>query len=80
MELKDKEGKDVLKSANVTISWSAGALYNYLMHDGDLLNVVSGITMEEPMMTVREKKTGSGTCRNWLSTLLMNLQENFMVP
>ena len=58
VELKDKEGKDVLKSANVTISWSAGALYNYLMHDGDLLNVVSGITMEEPMMTVRERKDG----------------------
>lgn len=58
VELKDKEGKDVLKSANVTISWSAGALYNYLMHDGDLFNVVSGITMEEPMMTVRERKDG----------------------
>lgn len=66
VNLKDKEDRNVLKSSNVTIHWSASALYNYMMHDGELLDVVSGITVEEPDLTVREGKTGQWNVQDLL--------------
>ena len=67
MELKDKEGRDVLKSANMTINWSAVALYDYLMHDGEILNVINRVTVEEPVVTIHERKDGQWNVQELLN-------------
>ena len=59
LSLKDEKGEDVFKSPNLTIGWSMSALYNYLVNDGGLADVVKDITVEEPEIHLAQKTGGA---------------------
>ncbi len=66
VELKDGSDEGVLKSPNITIDWSLSGLYAYMMNNGNIVDVVRGVTVEEPELTVREKTDGSWNVQNLL--------------
>ena len=64
LSLKDENDRDVLKSSNITVDWSASALWDYYMNNGALLNVVRSITIEEPEIWIQEKPNGEWNIQN----------------
>ena len=57
--LKDENGEDVFKSPSLTIGWSMSALFNYLLHDGGVADVVRDIHVETPEVSLKEKSDGT---------------------
>ncbi len=57
--LKDEKGEDVLKSPSLTIGWSMSALFNYLLRDGGIADVIRDIHVETPEVHLQEKADGT---------------------
>lgn len=57
--LKDENGEDVFKSPSLTIGWSMSALFNYLLHDAGVADVVRDIHVETPEIHLSEKADGT---------------------
>ena len=57
--LKDENGEDVLKSPSLTIGWSLSALFNYLLSDGGVADVVKDIHVDAPEVHLQEKTDGT---------------------
>ena len=57
--LKDENGEDVLKSPSLTIGWSLSALFNYLLSDGGVADVVKDIHVDAPEVHLQEKPDGT---------------------
>ncbi len=57
--LKDQNGEDVLKSPSLTIGWSSSALFNYLVSDGGVVDVVKDIHVDTPEVHLKENADGS---------------------
>lgn len=57
--LKDEKGEDVFKSPSLTIGWSMSALFNYLLHDAGVADVVRDIHVDTPELHLSEKADGT---------------------
>lgn len=66
ISLTDIDGKDILTSQNVTVDWSAVALFDYLLDRGTILDVVRQVEVNEPSLYIREKETGDFNVQNLL--------------
>ena len=57
--LQDKDGNRVLETPSLTVGWTFPALYNYIVHNAGVADVVKSVTVETPVVTLAQKKDGT---------------------
>ena len=66
VELKDSDGSHILTAPMVTVEWSAGGLYNYIKNGAPVLSVVTGVTAEQPHVSLKKHTDDSWNVRHIL--------------